>query len=265
VGTNFLEYLAPADLERAGTLFARLMAGADVVSEELELVAKGGQPVFLDVSARPIVEGGQLVGVEGIARDMTERRALLDALTYQALHDPLTGLPNRTLFGDRLGHALALSRRHSSTVALMLLDLDNFKLVNDSLGHSVGDEVLVAVAWRLDRKLRTSESLMRLGGDEFAVIVEDAKTESELAAVAARILSALTEPLAVDDRVGQITASLGIALSQPGDDPASLLRKADIAMYQAKAEHPGHFRFYDQKTPEFPQPENARPRSVSHR
>ncbi len=265
VGTNIMEYVAPGELERAGAIFEQIAAGGEFVCEEVEHVAKDGRPVFLEVSAFPIELDGQLVGIEGIARDVTERRALQDALTYQSLHDLLTGLPNRILFGDRLAHALALSERDSSRVALMLFDLDNFKLVNDSLGHGVGDEVLVAVASRLDRELRESESVLRLGGDEFAVIVEDVKSESELAALASRILSALTGPLAVDDRVGQITASLGIALSQPGDDPASLLRNADTAMYQAKAEHPGQFRFYQSKTPEFPQPRSARPSPVSRR
>ena len=211
--------------------------------------------------------GGQLVGVEGIGRDVTERRALMDTLTYQALHDPLTGLPNRTLFGDRLAHALDRSQRESSTVALMLLDLDDFKLVNDTLGHDIGDEVLVTVASRLGGALRGPDSIVRLGGDEFAVIVENATSEAELAALAARILSALAEPLPLDERVGHMTASLGIAVSRPDDDPASLLRKADIAMYQAKAQHPGHHSFYHPSTPDFPQPKpkTARPDPMSRR
>jgi diguanylate cyclase (GGDEF)-like protein/PAS domain S-box-containing protein len=262
VGTNLMEYLAPGELERAGALFSRIAAGADHVREEFEHVAKDGRRVFVDVAMFPIKQDGRIVGVEGIARDVTERRALQEALTYQALHDSLTELPNRTLFNDRLALALGRSERDSSTVALILLDLDNFKLVNDSYGHGVGDEVLVAVAERLDRELRRSDSVMRLGGDEFAVIAEDVKSESELVSLASRILSLVAEPLAVDDRVGQITASLGIALSKPGDEPASLLRDADIAMYQAKAERPGRFRFYHRKMPELAQPNDASPRPV---
>ena len=247
VGTNFMEFVAPADHERAGALLARLVAGADVTNEELGVVAKDGHRVFVEASARPVEADGQLVGVEGIARDVTERHALQETLVHQALHDPLTGLPNRTLFVDRLGQALARAERRSSRVAVLLLDLNNFKLINDSLGHDVGDEVLVAVARRLDRELRASESATRLGGDEFAFAVEDVKTETELAAVASRILSALAEPLAVDDRVARVTASLGIALAEPGDDPVSLLRNADIAMYQAKAQHQAAFDFFDRK------------------
>ena len=245
VGTNFLVYLAPADLERAGVLFARLLAGADVVSEELELVAKGGQPVFLDVSARPIVEGGQLVGVEGIARDVTERHALQEALAHQALHDSLTGLPNRTLFFDRLGQALARAERQQSKVAVMLLDLDGFKLVNDGLGHAVGDEVLVAVAQRLGRALRASDSVARLGGDEFAFILENVEAESELATVANRILAALAAPVTAGDHATACRGSLGIAVAEPGDGATPVLRNADIAMYQAKREGQGGYSFYD--------------------
>jgi diguanylate cyclase (GGDEF)-like protein/PAS domain S-box-containing protein len=247
VGTNFMGFVAPADRERAGALLARLAAGGDVTSEELGVVAKDGHRVFVEASARPVEVDGQLVGVEGIARDVTERHARQETLVHQALHDPLTGLPNRTLFVDRLAQALARAERRSSRVAVLLLDLNNFKLINDSLGHGVGDEVLVAVARRLGRELRASESAMRLGGDEFAFAVEDVETETELAAVASRILSALAEPLAVDDRVAQVTASLGIALAEPGDDPVSLLRNADIALYQAKAEHRGGFDFFDRK------------------
>jgi diguanylate cyclase (GGDEF)-like protein/PAS domain S-box-containing protein len=247
VGSNFMEFIAPGDRERAGALLAGLVAGADVTTEELEVVAKDGHRVLLEASARPVEVDGQLVGVEGIARDVTERRDLQNALVYQALHDPLTGLPNRTLFFDRLSQALARAKRHSSRVAVLLLDLDNFKLINDSLGHSAGDEVLVAVARRLSRGLRESESVSRLGGDEFAFTVEDVNAEPELAAVAIRILSALAEPLAVDDRVAHVTASLGIALAEPGDGTISLLRNADIAMYQAKTEHGGGFDFFDRK------------------
>lgn len=244
VGTNFLEYLAAADLERAGVLFGRLLAGADVVSEELELVAKGGQPVFLDVSARPIVEDGRLVGVEGIARDVSERHALHEALAHEALHDSLTGLPNRMLFFDRLGQALARAQRRRSKVAVMLLDLDEFKLINNSLGHAVGDEVLVDVARRLGREVRGSDSVARLGGDEFAFILEDVEAESELATFANRILVTLAMPATADDRATPCRGSLGIVVAE-GDDATSVLRNADIAMYQAKREGQGGYSFFD--------------------
>jgi diguanylate cyclase (GGDEF)-like protein/PAS domain S-box-containing protein len=245
VGTNIMDHLAPGALERAGAMFARTAKGTDVMKGEFEHVAKDGRSVFVDVSGRAIWVDGRVVGVEGIARDVTDRHTLQEALAYQALHDPLTGMPNRTLFADRLIQALAGARRRSSGVAVLLLDLDWFKLINDTLGHDVGDEVLNTVAQALSRELRASESAARLGGDEFAFIIEDVTTETELAAVASRILSAVTEPLALDDHFTHVTGSLGIALAEPGDDPTSLLRNADIAMYQAKAKRRGSFAFFD--------------------
>ena len=248
VGTNITDYLAPCELERAHALFARSATSTDVLKEEFEHVAKDGRSVFVDVSARAIWVDGQVVGLEGIARDVTDRHTLQEELAYQALHDPLTGLPNRTLFADRLSQALAGAKRRSSGAAVMLLDLDGFKLINDSFGHDVGDEVLVTVALALSRELRANESVARLGGDEFAFITEDVTTKPELAAVARRILLAVTEPLTLDDRFTHVTGSLGIALAEPDDDPTSLLRQADIAMYQAKAARRGSFAFFDPNT-----------------
>ena len=154
VGTNLNDTLVPGQHEQAGALFARIAAGSDITNEEFEHVAKDGRSVFIDVSARPIRVDGRIVGLEGIGRDVTDRHTLQEALVYQALHDPLTGMPNRTLFADRLIQALAGARRRSSGVALLLLDLDGFKLINDSLGHDVGDEVLNTVARALSRALR---------------------------------------------------------------------------------------------------------------
>lgn len=128
----------------------------------------------------------------------------------------------------------------------------------DSFGHGVGDEVLADVARRLDAELRRDEGVMRLAGDEFAFIVEDVPTESELAVVARRILSAVAEPLAVEGGVGQVTATLGIALAEPGDTPTSLLHKADIAMYRVKAELRGRFGFYSREPAGLPPPRGRR-------
>jgi diguanylate cyclase (GGDEF)-like protein/PAS domain S-box-containing protein len=249
VGTKLMDHLAPGELERAGAVFARIATSTDVVKEEFEHVAKDGRSVFMDVSGRAIWVDGRVVGLEGIARDVTDRHILQEALTYQALHDPLTGMPNRSLFADRLIQALAGARRSSSGVAVLLLDLDGFKLINDTHGHDVGDEVLNTVAQALSREMRASESAARLGGDEFAFIIENVATEAELAAVASRILSAVTEPIALDDRFTHVTGSLGIALAEPGDDPTSLLRNADIAMYQAKAKRRGSFAFFKPQDP----------------
>ncbi len=244
VGTNIMQTLVEGELERAGTLFRRIASGVDFVNEEFQHVARDGRRVFLDVMAYPVVEGGQLVGVEGIGRDVSERRALQEALTHQALHDSLTGLPNRALFYDRLGQALAEAERCRSKVAVMLLDLDGFKLINDTLGHVAGDEVLVAVARRLSGALRASDAVARLGGDEFAFILANVGAESELATFADRILAALAAPAVLDERAAPCRGSLGIAVAQSGDDATAVLRNADIAMYRAKREGQGGYSFF---------------------
>jgi diguanylate cyclase (GGDEF)-like protein/PAS domain S-box-containing protein len=248
VGMNVTEFIAPADHERMGAMIGQLLAGENAAIMEFEHVAKDGRSVFVDVSTSAIWVDGQIVGMEGIGRDVSERHGLQDRLVHQALHDPLTGLANRTLFFDRLAQALARAERHSSRVAVLLLDLDNFKQINDSLGHQVGDEVLVTVAGRLGRELRASETVARLGGDEFAFIVEDFTTDTELAVVARRILSALGEPLAIDDHTAHVTASIGIALAEPGENPVSLLRNADIAMYR-QSPAGGRLRFLRSEGP----------------
>jgi diguanylate cyclase (GGDEF)-like protein len=155
---------------------------------------------------------------------------------YQAMHDPLTDLPNRTLFKDRTGVALRAAARASATVAMLLLDLNRFKEVNDTLGHEYGDHILLQVADRLRDCLRESDSVARLGGDEFAILLPVSGWEEALAA-AQRVGAALHTPFLIYDIALDIDASIGIALAKPGDDVETLLRHADVAMYDAKASH----------------------------
>jgi diguanylate cyclase (GGDEF)-like protein/PAS domain S-box-containing protein len=248
IGMNIIDFVVPSDHERAG-IFVKIAAGAQFVQGDIEHVAKDGRRVFLDVMAYPIMRDGKVVGIEGIARDVTDRHNLTEALAHQAGHDALTGLPNRTLFFDWVAQVLARSGRRPSTVAVMLLDVDRFKMINDTFGHTVGDKLLRAIARRLSRVVRKSEGLARLGGDEFAIVFEgaDANSEPELAAAADRILAALAKPLTVGDLVVCPTASIGIAVAGSGDDPAALMRNADIAMYQAKEDGRGTFRFFDER------------------
>lgn len=155
---------------------------------------------------------------------------------YQALHDPLTDLPNRTLFQDRTGVALRTAGRSGATVAVLLLDLNRFKEVNDTLGHHYGDHLLLQVADRLRESLRDADSVARLGGDEFAILLPISGWEGALAATQ-RVGAALHKPFSIYDIALDVDASIGIALSEPGDDVEALLRHADVAMYEAKAAH----------------------------
>lgn len=167
-------------------------------------------------------------------RDISERARLEVELTRQALHGSLTGLPNRTLFLDRLDHALSRAARPDSPVTVLFVDLDGFKTVNGSLGHEVGDRLLVTVADRLHRALRPSDSIARLGGDEFAVLLEDTETSGAIT-VAERFTATLAASVVIDTRQIFVRASIGIATSRPAACTAGeLLRDADLAMYMAK-------------------------------
>ncbi len=240
LGTYLPDYLAPGESERLIIEISRLVGGEEFTRTEYAFIGKTGERFVADVSAYPIKENGLVVGIEGIGRDVTEHHVMVEALTYQAVHDPLTGLANRATFFEHLENALARARRASSSVAVILLDLDGFKEVNDDLGHAAGDVVLVSVAQRLTRDLRQGEGLMRLGGDEFVVIVEGAEMDEELSTIARRIVDAISEPIATGESDVSLTSSLGIARSRFDDDPNSLLRRADLAMYEVKAARRTH-------------------------
>ena len=171
-----------------------------------------------------------------LQRQIAERRELEEQLTHQAFHDPLTGLPNRTLFFDRLDLALERAKRLEGEVAVLFVDLDDFQVVNDSLGHEVGDQVLLAVVGRLENCMLAGETLARFGGDEFVVMLEDVSDPADAARVAERIGEALREPFFLGRRERFVTASVGVGFGgRGGERPGDLLRNADLAMYQAKA------------------------------
>ena len=174
-------------------------------------------------------------GVVLNSRDVTDRKAVEEELVHQALHDPLTGLANRLLFDDRLNHALETRADGSAPLAVLILDLDDFKTVNDSLGHQIGDELLNIIGQRLANAVRPGDTAARLGGDEYAVLLENVAGRSSARKVAERIADALSEPIELDDKDMIIGASMGIALApHDADDAENLVRFADMAMYAAK-------------------------------
>lgn len=202
--------------------------------EERRLLHADGQEVWVLASAVELPdagEGSRLVCVE----DLTHRRHTERMLLHAALHDSLTNLPNRRLLRDRLDTALARSARSGSTVAVLFVDLDDFKAINDELGHDAGDEMLVAVARNIGSVLRTCDTVARLGGDEFVVVCEDVTADGDVARLARRILGAIRRPVQLRGRRLEVTASIGVAVPVSGaESPDELLRLADLAMYRAK-------------------------------
>jgi diguanylate cyclase (GGDEF)-like protein len=184
--------------------------------------------------------------MQGTCQDITDRKQAEAALTHNALHDPLTGLPNRALLLDRIEVALARSARIEKSVAVLFLDLDRFKLINDSWGHAAGDVVLRAVAERLRAAVRPSDTVGRLGGDEFVVVCEDAVTLWEATVLGERLIRTLQEPFEVEGGEVFVTVSVGIAIADQTTSADGLLRDADVAMYQAKQRGRARCEFFDE-------------------
>ena len=244
-GRLWSECLHPVDKERVLAADERFESGGERFSEEYRLFAKDGSVVWVreDAVLTRDETGGPLYW-QGVLFNITERKALEEQLQRQALHDTLTGLPNRALFSDRLQHAVARTQRRGGKVAVLFMDLDNFKVINDSLGHNAGDELLVGVTGRLRASLRPEDTAARLGGDEFAILLVDLNNVDEATLVAERIGDKLRAPFELAHRETFVTASIGVAISGTTGTPRwpeELLRHADLAMYRAK--HSGKARY----------------------
>ncbi len=222
---------------RSQTSSKGVARGESVRSRETVRVTKSGRMLDVSLTVSPIKDlSGTVTGISTVERDMSESKGLEQQLEHQAIHDPLTGLPNRVLFADRLRHALSLTDRWQEHVAVFFINLDNFKFVNDTLGHATGDQLLIEVARRLEACLRPEDTNARFGGDEFTVLLEGTRAE-EAETVAERVLEELQAPLALATEEISITASIGITFGVSSlETSESVLRSADLAMYGAKAD-----------------------------
>ncbi len=213
---------------------------------EHRYVRRDGQIVWASVSmSRAEEDGDSTAGIIAVVQDITTRKSLEARLTHQAFHDSLTNLANRSLFRQRVEQAIARAPRRDRVV-VMFLDLDNFKSVNDGLGHSRGDELLVVVSHRLLNATRGSDTVARLGGDEFGILLSNVRDQGEIRIVADRIITALREPIVLQNDATTVGVSIGIAWPHTDEDGANeLLRNADVAMYTAKSKGKGNYEFFE--------------------
>jgi diguanylate cyclase (GGDEF)-like protein/PAS domain S-box-containing protein len=221
-------------------------SGRDGELIECSLRHKDGSTRQFEILRTNLLHDETVGGIVLNGRDISERKEFERQLAHQAFHDPVTNLANRALFVERVRHALSRTRRAEEGVAVIFLDLDDFKTVNDSLGHAAGDQVLLDVAKRLETCVRASDTAARFGGDEFAILLEDVSSVQEAADAAERILEALVNPIRLAQKELSIRASLGIAVAEePGADADELIRNADAAMYIAKREGKGGYRLFE--------------------
>jgi diguanylate cyclase (GGDEF)-like protein/PAS domain S-box-containing protein len=247
IGLDALELLQPRDPVSARRVLARWWRTSGVVADaELRATHVDGSDRWFGVRSANLTIDPAIGGMVINLRDITDQKRAEKALTHSGFHDSVTGLANRALFHDRLEHALDRTARSGLGVAVVYLDLDGFKVVNDSRGHEAGDQVLREVATRLTRAIRTLDTVSRIGGDEFAILIEEsARVLDEAETVAERVLQALTEPFVVDVQQIVLSASIGIAIGDVSCTASSMMRDADVAMYKAKTAGKSQWALYE--------------------
>ncbi len=242
----FFSYVHPDDKDELALDVHRAVDEGAPYARDFRVLTEDGLLRWLHGRGEVITwEAGQTRLLTGTVQDVTERKRLEDELAHQAFHDALTNLANQALFRNRVEHATTRAARRESPLAVLFLDLDNFKTVNDSLGHTVGDELLVAVAQRLQRHVRGADTAARLGGDEFAVLLDDIEAEGDATRLAERLILALSAPFSSGGREVVVGVSIGIAFHDPALSSDQLLRNADLAMYRAKAAGKGRAQVFE--------------------
>ena len=261
IGRHYSELIFEEDLEAARNLFNERRTG-DRATRNVELRVRSRrtrnldrsfqtQTVWMDLTAEGrYADPGErtrdtFIGTYGTARDISERKEAEQVINFQAYHDLLTHLPNRALLKDRLSLAITQAQRNKRRLAVMFLDLDRFKIVNDTLGHTMGDRLLKAVANRLQGCLRGGDTLSRFGGDEFTLLLPEVRTRDDVVVIASKILDKLSAPFVIDGHELFVGASIGIAMyPEAGDSVESLIQSSDIAMYHVKGRGKNGYQFF---------------------
>jgi diguanylate cyclase (GGDEF)-like protein/PAS domain S-box-containing protein len=227
---------------------AKLDARAPFLDLVLKQTKADGNHVYFSASGRPVFDHeGVYRGYRGIGKDITEQMRSVERIHYLAGHDGLTDLPNRSLFSDTLNHTIRSAARYSHPFALLFIDLDRFKNINDTLGHDAGDQLLKEMSRRLTETLRDTDVVARLGGDEFVVLLPEVDNANDIATIARKLLTSITRPLVLQGQECRVTASIGISqYPADGGDEHTLMKNADIAMYRAKEEGKNNFQFYSE-------------------
>lgn len=247
IGMDNRAYQTPENAKKTFHAFSEVYTtGKPVKAWEMEIIRKDGTIGVSEVSIALIKNReGMPVGFRGISRDISERKKMEEQIQYLATHDGLTGLPNRMMFSQLLNHAILAARRYKRRLAVFFIDLDRFKIINDTLGHEAGDHLLQEIAARFKQTLRAMDIVARLGGDEFVIMIEEVTELGQAATVAHKILAAAMKPMSLMGEECRVTASIGISTyPKDGEDEQALMKCADIAMYFAKEEGKNNFQFF---------------------
>jgi diguanylate cyclase (GGDEF)-like protein/PAS domain S-box-containing protein len=252
VGQRLLDYVGDEDQALFQPALAVLLSLASETSEgfEFRIRHRDGRLLYTECLITNLLNNAAVGGIVVNLRDITERKQFEAQLTYQAFHDPVTDLANRALFRDRVEHALSRRRDHSRALAVLFLDLDDFKAINDTFGHLAGDRLLQTISSRLRSTLRVGDTVARLGGDEFAVLLEEIVDETAVSEIVEGLLEAIRAPLLLDEHEVSVQCSIGIAVARSNSavevatTVEEVLRNADVAMYQAKAADGDTYRYF---------------------
>jgi diguanylate cyclase (GGDEF)-like protein/PAS domain S-box-containing protein len=238
------------DKENAKKLFQMFNkvynTGKTTESFDWQIIRKDGTKRYIEASVSPKKDSsGKPMGFRGIIRDITERKQAEERIQYLATHDALTGLPNRLMFNQLLNHAIQAARRYQRQFAVLFIDLDHFKIINDTMGHEAGDQLLQEIAKRFKQSLRAVDIVGRLGGDEFIILIEEVDELSQVETLAHKILNTAIKPIVLLGEECHVTASIGISIyPRDGSDEQTLMKNADMAMYFAKGEGKNNYQFY---------------------